>query len=472
MGRGVIASTAIGLPAQPFQRLGVRRGKVTLREIDGQRALADPIVRERVLTRRLPNHTVSDLLIPMSIAVDLAEGRAPGHAQRVAFIATSLAGALGLDSGLRLASCYAGLMHDIGVIASGSRLGAYVRGDERLVYASLPLLSPEEVAVTASDEPDIVIERLVEHTIHGSLFAQELDLPQEAIRGIAAHHESWDGSGYPHGLAGEGIPIVGRIVSVADYIESMISQTSPLQARRNLPHRLAPLAGSLADPLTIHALRLLGSDDMFWLGLFSSNLAGELSAICTRLREPKAARIQAFAESLSHLVDSRFSFTAGVSMKVAHFSEALGQAAGVPEARLPLLRLAALLHDVGQLSVSERIMAKPGILSVDELDELRLHPQYSSEIVRGVPGLEEVALWVAAHHERPDGRGYPYGLTGDEIPLESRILAVADTYVAMISDRPHRPRMDAEDAMRRLRGAAGTQLDARLVHLFIEHVVV
>jgi HD-GYP domain-containing protein (c-di-GMP phosphodiesterase class II) len=419
----------------------------------------------------LPNHTLSDLLIPISVAIDLAEGRMPGHAQRVAFIATSLAGTLGLDSGLRLACCYAGLLHDIGVIAAGSRLGEHVRGDERLVFASLPLLSPEEAAFTVSDNPDVVIERLLEHTIHGSLFGQELELPPETIKGIAAHHESWDGNGYPHGLAGEDVPIVGRIVALADHVESMISQASPLQARRNFPHWLTPLAGTLADPHTIQALRLLASGDMFWLGLFSFNLGSELTAMCARLREPKAPRAMTLAESFAHFVDSRFVSTMGVSSKVARLSESLGRAAGLADSRLRLLRLAALLHDVGQLSVSERIMAKPGILSVDELDALRLHPQYSSEIVSAIPGLEDVALWVAAHHERPDGRGYPDGLVGDDIPLESRILAVADTFVAMTSDRPHRPRIDGLDAVRRLHSAAGSQLDADLVGLFVERVV-
>ena len=445
---------------------------MTLGEIDGQRAVADRVLRERPITRRLPNHTISDLLISVSTAIDLAEGRATGHAQRVAFIAMSLAGAMGLDGSLKLACCYAGLLHDIGVVTAGSRLTDHVYGDERQIFASLPLLSPEEAAFTASDEPSIVVEHLIEHTIHGSLFGQELEMPVEAVKGIAAHHENWDGSGYPHGLAGEEIPVVGRIVALADHIESMISQTSALQARRNFPYWLAPLIGSLADPQAVQALRMLSSGDMFWLGLFSLSLGTELSAACSRLREPKAPRIHTFMERFSYLIDSRFVFTMGISAKVARLSEALGHAAGLTDSRLRLLRLAALLHDVGQLCVSERIMAKPGILSVDELDILRMHPQYSSEIVAGIPGLEEAALWVASHHERTDGRGYPEGLSGEAIPLESRILAVADTFVAMISDRPHRPRIDVPDAIRRLRSAAGTQLDPDLVELFIERVAV
>ena len=91
--------------------------------------------------------------------------------------------------------------------------------------------------------------------------------------------------------------------------------------------------------------------------------------------------------------------------------------------------------------------------------------------MRAIPGLEEVALWVTSHHERVDGRGYPEGREGDDIPLESRILAVADAYVAITSERPHRPRVSGKEAQTRLQSGAGTQLDANLVDLFLSKVL-
>jgi HD-GYP domain-containing protein (c-di-GMP phosphodiesterase class II) len=121
--------------------------------------------------------------------------------------------------------------------------------------------------------------------------------------------------------------------------------------------------------------------------------------------------------------------------------------------------------------MSERVLSKPGILSVEELGALQLHPIYSRDVVAGIAGLEEVALWVEAHHERIDGRGYPEGLSGEEIPLESRILAVADAYVAITSDRPHRPKAEGVEAQERLAHAASTQLDADLVDAFLRQVI-
>jgi len=176
-----------------------------------------------------------------------------------------------------------------------------------------------------------------------------------------------------------------------------------------------------------------------------------------------------FAERFSEMMDARFSFTVGISARVARLAESLGRSAGLPDVRLKELRLAALLHDIGQIGISERIMAKPGILSVEELDELRQHPADSRDILAEIAGLEEVAEWVGAHHERPDGLGYPEGIK--DLPIEARILAIADAYVAITSDRPHRKRSEHDESIVRLRGAAGTQLDPSLLDLFIRRVV-
>jgi putative nucleotidyltransferase with HDIG domain len=378
---------------------------------------------------------------------------------------------LGLDSSLQLASCYAGLLHDVGVIASGAGLAEYVDGDERLLFASLPALTPEEIASSAGEATGPVIDRLIEHSVHGARAARELAQPQETIKGIASHHENWNGTGYPHGLKGPEIPIVGRIVATADQAESMIESAGSLQARRSLPAWLSRLQGTVLDPGMVAALREVSTRDEFWLGLYSAGLAAELSALCARQHESKGNRLLPYAESFALLVDSRFPFMLDVSPRVADIAEAIGRAAGLTELRVRQLRVAALLHDIGQLSVSERIMSKPGIFSVEDRDMLREHPVLSAEIVEGIGGLEEVASWISAHHEWIDGSGYPEGRSGHEIPFESRILAVADSFVAITSDRPHRPRAEAAEAVRRLQAFAGTQFDPGVIELLVTKVL-
>jgi putative nucleotidyltransferase with HDIG domain len=443
-----------------------------LNEVRGQNALFDsPAVERSQGAKRLQQHTVSGLLIPVSQAIDLAEGRAPGHANRVAYIAASLGEALELNNDQQLATLYAALLHDIGSIAAGAELAGYTRGDERLVFASLPLLSPDEAVAGASDTPEAIVDRVADHVSHGARAARELDLSDEVAKGISTHHERHDGGGYPRGLGGGSIPMVGRIVGLADMVESLIDQTTPLLARRNFAYWLGGFSGKECDPQVVEALRELGAGDSFWLGLFSNDLVGELNMRTARLRESKGMRLVPFAESFSRLVDARFAFTVGVSARVARYAESLGRVAGLSDVRLKQLQVAALLHDVGQLSMSERVLSKPGILSVEELGALHLHTIYSRDVVAGIQGLEEVAEWVEAHHERIDGRGYPEGRSGEEIPLESRILAVADAYVAITSDRPHRPKVEGKEAMERLRGASGTQLDSGLVDAFLRQVV-
>jgi HD-GYP domain-containing protein (c-di-GMP phosphodiesterase class II) len=234
---------------------------------------------------------------------------------------------------------------------------------------------------------------------------------------------------------------------------------------------MSNLSGFDADPEIVTALTAIGSTDSFWLGLFSADLSSEISSRCASLREPRGPHLLRIAETFARQVDARFDFTVDVSERVSDYAELLGKAAGLSELRVKQLRVAALLHDVGQLSMSERILSKPGILSVDEMNLLHMHTVHSHDVVASIPGMEEVAEWVACHHERMDGRGYPEGREGQDIPLEARILAVADSYVAITSDRPHRPKAEGKEARDRLLSGAGSQLDPELVDLFLSKVV-
>jgi HD-GYP domain-containing protein (c-di-GMP phosphodiesterase class II) len=383
----------------------------------------------------------------------------------------SIAEVLGLDKESQLAACYAGLLHDLGVVAAGADIAGSTSGDERLVFASLPLLTPDEALAGSGELSYAYVDRVAGHVEHGSRASQFLGLSEEVARAIATHHETWDGEGYPDGLTGPETPVIGRIVGLADHAEALISQNSPLLARRSFSFWMANASGAESDPDIVSVLAELGGGDSFWLGLCSDDLVSEITARCIGVREPRGANLMPLAEGFARLVDARFAFTEGVSARVARYAELLGKAAGLSDLGVKQLRIAALLHDVGQLSMSERILSKPGILSVEEMGALHLHPIYSSDVVRGIPGLEDVAEWVTSHHERVDGRGYPEGREGDGIPLESRILAVADAYVAITSDRPHRPRVDGKEARTRLQSASGTQLDTGLVDLFLSKVL-
>jgi len=131
------------------------------------------------------------------------------------------------------------------------------------------------------------------------------------------------------------------------------------------------------------------------------------------------------------------------------------------------IEVAALLHDIGKIGVSDAILNKPAKLSAEEYELMKKHPEYGWAVLRQVPGMERASLMILHHHENYDGTGYPGGLKGEEIPIGSRIVSVIDAFDAMVSTRPYRQGLAFEEAERRLLLASGTQFDARVVNSFL-----
>jgi putative nucleotidyltransferase with HDIG domain len=160
-------------------------------------------------------------------------------------------------------------------------------------------------------------------------------------------------------------------------------------------------------------------------------------------------------------------YMAGHSTRVAGYCEQIADSLGLPEGERLLLSLAAAFHDIGYLATPEYILRKPSKLAEDEMEEVRVHPVRGAEIFAADPALAEIARAIRHHHERFDGSGYPDRLRGDEIPLFSRIILVAETYEAMIHNRPYRRALPPAEAARRLHASAGSQLDPEIVKHFL-----
>jgi putative nucleotidyltransferase with HDIG domain len=169
------------------------------------------------------------------------------------------------------------------------------------------------------------------------------------------------------------------------------------------------------------------------------------------------------AVALARAVEAKDGATADHTLRVADLAVRLAQAMGMDQAGLLRVRVGALLHDVGKLAVPDRILLKPGPLTAREWAVMARHPAAGARLLRGIQSLATVRPTILHHHERWDGAGYPHGLVGDAIPVEARIVAVADAFVAMTEDRPYRPALSLTEAMRQIRRGGGAQFDPALV---------
>ncbi len=170
--------------------------------------------------------------------------------------------------------------------------------------------------------------------------------------------------------------------------------------------------------------------------------------------------------SLSRAVDAKSSWTNGHSGRVAELAVAVGSRLMMNEAELRDLRVSSLLHDVGKIAIPEAIIDKAGKLERAESEVMRQHPERGAMIVEDVPGYKDIRRAILHHHERWDGTGYPHGLAGKEIPLHARIIAIADVYDALTSDRPYREGLSTEAALSHLESQSATAFDPGLLRIF------
>jgi len=171
---------------------------------------------------------------------------------------------------------------------------------------------------------------------------------------------------------------------------------------------------------------------------------------------------------LADILDARDKYTHGHSERVGHYAEQLAVQLDLPGDRTHLAFLAGRLHDIGKCAIDNEVLLKPGALGEDERNQMRRHPEVGSAMLAHFTLFREVAQFVRGHHERWDGEGYPDGLRAEAIPLESRIIAIVDSYDAMTTTRPYRVALPHAEAVRRLEAGAGKQWDPRIVSVFVQ----
>jgi putative nucleotidyltransferase with HDIG domain len=424
---------------------------------------------------------LSEIVAALSHALDVTEGQPMGHAERTCIIGLRLADAVGLEPARRSSLFYALLLKDAGCSTTSATtaevFGAddlYVKRESRLVDPKSPAQSLRCLSRTIAPRAPLRqrarhLRALVAMGVDGARqlgamrcergaeIARAIDLDEDAAGAIHQLDEHWDGHGYPAGLAGEAISPLARVICLAQTIEVFWSQRGATAACAVARER----RGTWFDPALVDAVATFEHDGAFWASLHEPDVNALEPA--DRVERADDARLDRVAEAFARIVDAKSPYTASHSAGVAEIAEAIAVTMGLDVPTRRLLRRAGLLHDVGKLGVSNRILDKPGKLDAEEWAAMRRHPELSRVILQSVPALADVAHLAATHHERLDGSGYPDGLTAAELDLPDRILQVADVAEALSAERPYRGALPVAEVLSMIGRDAGERLDADCV---------
>ena len=219
--------------------------------------------------------------------------------------------------------------------------------------------------------------------------------------------------------------------------------------------------GEFSQRATVHGAREISE-----LAETFNLMAGSIEEYIEQLKQAAAENRELFIGSIRMLaaaIDEKDPYTRGHSGRVSKYSVILGEEMALSADEVDKLRISALLHDVGKIGVDDRVLKKPGSLTPEEFDIMKQHPAKGANIMRPVAQLKEMLPGIELHHEHVDGRGYPYGLRMEQIPMMARIIAVADTLDAMTTNRPYQTAKDVNFAMEKIRQLAGTKFDPAVV---------
>jgi HD-GYP domain-containing protein (c-di-GMP phosphodiesterase class II) len=397
----------------------------------------------------------------------------------IAAIPMRLAEQIGLGDEERSALFYALLLKDLGCSSNASRLASLFAADDQPAKRAMKVTDWSRPAPLAaytwravaqgggpvakarqlqriSREEEVTREMIGTRCERGAQIAGMLRLPAGTADAIRVLDEHWDGSGQPLGLRGEDIPLLGRILCLAQTVEVFMRTFG-------LPGALAMALcrrGRWFDPALIDALLAVRDDRAFWGPLEDSRAIPPVAAWepADRVLSVDEGELDAVADAFARVIDAKSPYTARHSGEVARWAVATGAQLGMPVAELRDLRRAGLLHDIGKLAVSSRILDEPGKLDAAEMAVVREHPRHTGQILARVACFGGIVEAAASHHERLDGTGYHRGLAAFDLGRPARILAVADIFEALTAERPYRAAMPRDQALAILHAERGRGL--------------
>ncbi|WP_242225175.1 HD-GYP domain-containing protein [Shinella zoogloeoides] len=423
---------------------------------------------------------LAEIIEALSKALDMTEGQPEGHCIRCCYIGMHVGREIGLDDVQLHDLYYTLLLKDLGCSSNAARICELYLADDlnfkrdfKLVDGSLTQVLRFVISHTGMQSGlaerfrsilnilqnggELSTELIQTRCQRGAEIARQMRFSEGIAQGILGLDEHWNGGGKPNGLAGDYIPLFSRIALLAQVIDIFHVSGGRKSALTEIKKR----KGDWFDPSLVKAFIRVSENDVFWDALSSSDVEAIVLA-----SEPGQHAIMAdddylddIAAGFAKVIDAKSPYTSGHSDRVALFTDLIAEEMGIGFEARRLLKRAALLHDIGKLGVSNSVLDKPGKLDDDEWLKMKRHAEFSEQILSTIGAFSEAALIGGAHHERLDGKGYPRGLTADNIPMEVRIVSTADVFDALTADRPYRAAMPIAKALAILWEDAGNSHD-------------
>lgn len=374
-----------------------------------------------------PQMQLLDVLLGFSEALDLVDHAMANHHLQVAYIAFSIADRLGFSLDRKKQIVMAGALHDIGALSVQERLLA-LKFEDSLTH---------------------------QHAEVGYLFLRQFVPLRKAAEIIRYHHVPWV-YGKGKKIFDTEVPMESHLLHLADRIAVLIKNPDCiLEDKNRICEKVKKHSGIGFVPEYVEAFLELAEYEYFWLDIVSNQIPHILkkylqpAAIDLSIRE-----LQDFSKLFSRIVDFRSPLNASHSSGVAVVAKRLAEMAGFSEAECELMLVAGYLHDLGKIAVPPSVLEKPEPLTSQEFMVIKRHPYYTCSILSKIDSLAVINKWASLHHERLDGRGYPFHLKEKDIPLGSQIMAVADIFTAISEDRPYRKGMEKEQILKVLENMA------------------